>query len=219
MHYLIYKITNILNNKIYVGKHQTENINDDYFGSGALLHQAIQKYGRHFFVKEIICTLTSELEMNEMEKLIVDESFVSRADTYNAKIGGVGGFDHINSSAKQTEKRLFALREYFTDVDATAESRAKQRLSMKLFHENNPDYIHPKSFLGKKHTPETKAKMREAKVGHGIGSTNSQFGTCWITNGDTNKRIKKDELNTYLSDGWQSGRRMKLVEPAGTAPA
>ena len=30
MNYLIYKITNIVNDKIYIGKHQTENINDNY---------------------------------------------------------------------------------------------------------------------------------------------------------------------------------------------
>lgn len=43
-HYIyIYKITNTINNKIYIGRHTTENINDGYMGSGRLLVQAQEK--------------------------------------------------------------------------------------------------------------------------------------------------------------------------------
>jgi len=91
MHYLIYKITNTINNMIYVGAHATENINDYYFGSGKYIRRAIKKYGRKNFVKEILFECNSEQEMYLKEAEIVNNDFVKRKDTYNLTQGGSGG--------------------------------------------------------------------------------------------------------------------------------
>ena len=48
----IYKITNLINGKIYIGQDSNDRL--DYFGSGLLIKRAIKKYGKENFNKQII---------------------------------------------------------------------------------------------------------------------------------------------------------------------
>lgn len=61
-----------------------------------------------------------------------------------------------------------------------------------------------KSFEGKNHTDESRNKISKSMKGKGIGSENSQFGTIWITNGEQNKKINKDER---IPLNWYKGRK------------
>ena len=98
MHYYLYEIKNLLNDKIYVGVHQTDNLEDGYMGSGKLLKKAIEKYGINNFKKTILETFSSQEGMLKRDREVVDEKFLLREDVYNLKLGGEGGFDWINSS-------------------------------------------------------------------------------------------------------------------------
>lgn len=89
--FTIYKITNNINGKYYIGKHQTRNLNDTYMGSGKGLKRAIQKYGIENFTKEILFIFSNEQEMNDKEKELV----IISEETYNMTAGGHGGFDYI----------------------------------------------------------------------------------------------------------------------------
>lgn len=89
--YTIYRVTNLVNGKIYIGKHQTFDINDSYYGSGRAIQAAIKKYGKGSFTKEVLFVFETEAEMNAKEKELVNEQFVLSHMTYNEAIGGEGG--------------------------------------------------------------------------------------------------------------------------------
>ena len=86
--YTVYKITNKINNKIYVGYHQTHDLDDGYMGSGKLIKRAIEKYGIESFEKEILEVFDTKEEAESYEEKIVNKDFVLREDTYNIAIGG-----------------------------------------------------------------------------------------------------------------------------------
>lgn len=98
MFFTIYKITNLINGKIYVGAHKTSDLDDDYMGSGKLIKMAIEKYGLENFKKEYISIFDNENEMYKMESTIVDDAYLKNEDTYNLKKGGNGGWSKINDN-------------------------------------------------------------------------------------------------------------------------
>ena len=51
-YYGLYKITNLVNGKMYIGQHVTDNLDDGYMGSSKILKHAIKKYGLQCFRKE-----------------------------------------------------------------------------------------------------------------------------------------------------------------------
>lgn len=200
-HYLVYKITNNVNNKIYIGQHETDNIDDGYMGSGTVLRRAQEKYGIDNFEKEILYDFSTHEEMVEMEKSIVDEMFVARLDTYNINTGGDGGFWYINTHnlcklGGQKTSQIMRLR--MQNDDYNQWFRAKISNGLKLYYQN-----HDSVWIGRKHKEESKRKIGEKNSVYQKGSGNSQYGKMWITNGVENKKIKKEDS---IPDGWYKGR-------------
>lgn len=109
--YTVYKIINNLNNKSYIGVHKTANLDDNYFGSGRAIKNAISKHGKHNFKKEILFVFESAKEAFEKERELTENFNLSC--NYNMRIGGVGGFTrenatkgYQNSLAKMTKEQL-----------------------------------------------------------------------------------------------------------------
>lgn len=88
--HFVYKTTNLINNKIYIGVHSTYELDDGYLGSGKLLRKAIEKYGRENFKKEILDFFNSKDECFDFESQLVNSEFVVEQSNYNIAIGGNG---------------------------------------------------------------------------------------------------------------------------------
>lgn len=227
MYYIVYKITNLVNGKIYIGVHKTDDLNDGYMGSGKLIKAAIEKYGVENFSREYLHVYDNAEDMFKMESELVNEEFVTRDDTYNLKVGGFGGFDYINSVVDSNQKRtagakdgLAYINRYRTDEKFRAEENEKRRVARELWlsseeYENYRklyELKHPNgTFFGKAHSDETKLKIGAANAIRQRGDKNSQFGTMWITNSESgeSKKIKKDDL---IPDGWVKGRKLRKFE-------
>lgn len=208
MFYLIYKITNTINNKIYIGCHKTQVIDDGYMGSGKYLQYAFQKYGLVNFTKEILFVFDNPKSMYEKEAEIVDEDFILENNTYNLKCGGSGGFDFINKNKLNNKvnqcsnggKAVAAKGGGFTGKNHSETTKKNLSVSLKG---------RPPTFLGKNHSPLTKEKMKNSHTGKHIAEKNSQYGTMWIFNLELkeNKKILKTDS---IPEGWSKGRKIKF---------
>lgn len=183
--------------------HSTDDLNDGYFGSGKRLWFSINYHGKENHVKEILEWLPTRKLLKEREKEIVNKKLINEDLCMNLCVGGEGG-----RGFTAEEQKLNAIK-----------SNEKQ----KLLRETNPDWVKKKNenvslankkaydigkrekkhfydWTDKKHSKESIDKMKGSK---NVGISNSQYGTCWITNEKINKKIKKEEM---IPDGWRLGR-------------
>ncbi|HFD2044731.1 TPA: hypothetical protein ACF2DM_001554 [Clostridium perfringens] len=126
MYGYIYKTTNLLNKKIYIGQHKCRVFDSDYYGSGSWFLSVFKKYGKENFICEIIEECENQKSLNEREIYWI-EHFQSRNPSigYNLAKGGeqfiVGCTDYeikrisnllINSTDDNIYDIIFDLQQY-----------------------------------------------------------------------------------------------------------
>lgn len=217
MFYIIYRVTNKINGKVYIGCHKTTDLDDGYMGSGTYLKRSIKKHGIGNFEKRILFIYDNPDEMFAKEAELVDEDFLLESNTYNIKLGGNGGFDHINTPEKLKNRRSIRLKNskkggtiHQTRMDSDPEYREQtiSRLRDSVIKAHKAGKYKYDTRSGSTQTDETKQKIGAANSMHQQGEGNSQFGTMWIWNPELkeSKRIKKGDP---MPEGWQKGRKMK----------
>ena len=126
---IIYKTTNIKNGKIYVGKDKINNPN--YIGSGVILEQAIQKYGRQSFQKEILeeCD-DSVVDIREIYWIAKLKSTDNRIG-YNITNGGSGGDTTTNHPNKKdiVNKRNSGIKNWHKSLSESERSARGKKIS------------------------------------------------------------------------------------------
>jgi group I intron endonuclease len=169
MKFFIYKITNLINQKIYIGK--TNNIKKRWNSHKAaaiaknkkdfsILHKALLKYGFENFKIESLFEYDSEIEALEQEMfLIATLDSRNREIGYNISAGGDGysGFKYSEEYKKtmNQEKKITYLGEGNPFYGQHHSDQTKKKLSdLAKERLNNP-------FYGKTHSPQSIQKMKE----------------------------------------------------------
>ena len=157
----IYITTNMVNGKRYLGQKRFDEWNKwkAYLGSGRALKNALKKYGKENFSRNIICLCYYEEELNQTEyDLSVFLNVVESNDWYNLEYGGSGcsGYHHTDETKKHLSEVLSGENHPWYGKHHSEES--KQKMSEK--HKG----IEPAN-KGKSATEETKQKLRDAWIG------------------------------------------------------
>lgn len=172
---IIYKTTNLINGKEYVGL--DTNNNSEYYGSGKLIKKAINKYGKLNFKKQILCKCSNvkDLKQAEIEYIALYDTL---KNGYNLTIGGEGTFGYIftdedkkrmskaHKGKKLSEEQKRKMSKAHLGVKKSIEHRrniSKGQKRKKLSEEHKKKIGISK--LGQYHSEEAKRKMSIIKKG------------------------------------------------------
>lgn len=220
MTYTVYKTTNAVTNRYYIGVHKTDDENDGYLGSGLVLKRAVKKYGRGSFKKEVLFAYPTQAEALFKEAEIVESCKLDPL-CYNLHEGGFGGFENINERGlnNKNDNHRSATEARLLKIATDPEFRAKMVAAAKKGYEKakqNPAFYNAyqrldeardlavKAWTGKKHSPKTRLKMSEERT----GEKNSRFGCRWMHHPSLgNKSVIPDEIEAHTLAGWVFGRK------------
>jgi len=150
----IYKTTNNINNKIYIGQfHYTTEEKPNYLGSGKELQRDIKKYGKENFTRII-------LEQNIISFKELEKSEIKWTNFYNPQLDPEIGYNRKMGNGTQLSQRLLKkMSEIQKKIPKKPHSqKTKNKLSMINSGMGN-------GFYGKYHTKETKEKLSKLKKG------------------------------------------------------
>ena len=196
MYGYIYKITNDINNKIYIGqkKCKKENmteedmLNDGYMGSGKILKQAIEKRGIENFTKEIICVCDTKEELDETETLLITLAKLGYGeDCYNIAAGGEGG--DVNRYKTEEEMKEIIAKKSETWNNKSEEEKAE---------------INKKRSESEKETRANKTDEEKEKISAKISEANTIYHNITMFDSATLEPLQAfatfKEAHQYLLD-------------------
>jgi len=220
---IIYKTTNIINNKFYIGQDIYDN--PKYFGSGKLLILAIKKYGKENFKKEILEVCTDEKHMDEREIFWIRElNATDRKIAYNICEGGksyrtmrgennfwFGKHHSEETKALIREKRKLQkmsydeknrLRELWKTDKNPGKNKSEETIEKIKIALSKIDRTGINSSMsGKTHSEETKKHWSEIRKGKNLGSDNPEATRYYIESPDGEEFIFDNRLSVIEKIG------------------
>lgn len=206
IHY-IYKTTCNVTGRYYVGMHSAYKLEDGYMGSGLRLRRSIRKYGIENHTREILEFFKTRELLIEGEKLAITPDMISDDNCMNLMGGGNGGYvskEHYQKTSKISGE--IHAKKMESDILYRDTVLKTLLINSNKARENRTDYS-TLTFKGETHSEKTKELISEKRKGKGSGEQNSQYGTCWVTKNGLNKKIKKENIDSFNKDGWVKGRK------------
>lgn len=195
---IIYKTTNILNGKFYVG--QTASKNVKYLGSGKLLLIAIKEHGRHNFSREII-------EYCDIDKLDEREIFWISKLSPHYNIDG-GGYNRSKDTG-----RAISLAKMGKPAWNKGLRGIYTKESLELMSKKAKERTAPNPFKGKKHSKETKYKISIKNKGRLAGNKNPMYGICRYGTKNYNYNHRWSEELKQKQSKYFTGKRTGINNP------
>lgn len=160
--YCIYRITNLINHKTYIGQHKYKKLDDSYMGSGVYIKRAVEKYGIENFKKEILVfNISNKEHVDLLEKTFITSERAKGKAEYNIANGGQGSAGHkMSEKAKRKLSERNKGNQYHTGHHHSEENKKKwsEERKGKYAGKNNPMY-------GRHLSEETKKKLSESHTG------------------------------------------------------
>jgi len=213
--HFVYRTTNKVNGKYYIGVHSTWKLDDGYLGSGKRLGYSIKKHGRENFECEIIQFFESHEEALLKERELVNEQLLRDPMCMNLRIGGEGGGGFTEVLRKRGVQSSLKRRNWLRMNDSSWRLAERERLtSIAKDQMKNPSkrskFVQAGRWTGRKHRADSIEKIRKSSVAKKIGSNNPQFGRIWMHNEVTreSRRFPPDQEHQMNLVGWKRGRKM-----------
>lgn len=193
MYGYIYKTTNLVNGKIYVGQKKSETfLKEEYLGSGKRLKSAIMHYGKDSFKVELLEKCSSKQELDEKEIYYIKYYDSQNLDIgYNLTKGGdgvVGAIAWNKGLTKEQDVRLIK----------SDETKKKHSESLKQAYKEGR--------RTNNWTLEARKKISESNKRRDLSKFTTR-GRSWYTNDIDNVLVNQDEIKKYESLGYHKGRK------------
>lgn len=161
---IVYKTTNTITGKIYVG--QDINDNQNYLGSGIKIRKAIKKYGRQHFTKEVLCECQSIDELNAMELHWIRVLNSTNPDIgYNIHDGG-RGWKHSPTLLSDTKQKMSESHKGKSTWNCGVTGYSTKKFGMKYGPNSDEHNLNiSMSLRGKIRTPEHSLNISKSKIG------------------------------------------------------
>jgi hypothetical protein len=213
MLYTVYRTTNLVNGRFYIGVHKTEDPNDDYKGSGKLLWRAIEKYGWANFKKEVLFIFDTLEKAFAKEEELVEEA-KKDVKCYNLNKGGRGGWDFLTEEERiAASKKGSAIwsKQGHSKENCVKISKAQSGVGNSQFGKCwINDGVESKKVLKADLTKYTSNGWKVGRIPlesmiNKLPSPNK--GRVCIVKDGRSKTVDSKDLQSYLGSGWNRGRK------------